>query len=373
MMPTSDISEYAERKVPATQVEMELNRLLQDKRFATAPQMSAFLKYIVTETLAGNQSRIKAYSVGVDALGKPPTFDAQNDPSVRVLALRLRKTLALIYSKAVDNHAVIDLTVGTYVPEFLPASKASTISRAPLAVAEKPAPLSRIMTDTGICENRQGRAAANAPADAVSHRINQLMMILLGVLLVWSALKLSIDNNGSLLPLASHGKSTSDHVTGAELSTAVASPQTDIFSNTPTIYLPTHDSLSAHEQDVSVLIGTYFTQSGRFKVIRPSESQQLSMPADKGFQMVINEIPMVGSDRLDVQIVNLSSNQIVFASTLPALETDLFSGKQTRQDLLKPIEKMTIALSDPDGPLYRHFCHENGLRDVADCKMALLD
>ncbi|MBX2879747.1 MAG: hypothetical protein KTR32_07440 [Granulosicoccus sp.] len=99
-------------------VEAELSRLLAERRFAGAPQMSAFLNYVVTQTLAGNAERIKAYSVGVDALGKPHSFDAQNDPSVRVLALRLRKTLSEIYASGNSAYAIVSIKVGTYVPEF---------------------------------------------------------------------------------------------------------------------------------------------------------------------------------------------------------------------------------------------------------------
>ena len=56
--------------------------------------------------------------MGVDALGKPDTFDAQSDPSVRVLALRLRKTLSEVYENMHGCNVVIDLRVGTYVPSF---------------------------------------------------------------------------------------------------------------------------------------------------------------------------------------------------------------------------------------------------------------
>lgn len=97
----------------------ELQRVMNDRRFSAAPQMSSFLSYIVHQTLDGNSDRIKAYSVGVDALGKPPTFDAQSDPSVRVLALRLRKALADFYDCAQEPLTVIELKVGTYVPTFL--------------------------------------------------------------------------------------------------------------------------------------------------------------------------------------------------------------------------------------------------------------
>ena len=99
-------------------VRAELERLLSDRRFSGARQMSAFLRYIVSETLDGNGNRIKAYTVGVDALGKADDFDAQSDPSVRVLALRLRKSLEAAYVGEPECHARIVMTVGSYVPEF---------------------------------------------------------------------------------------------------------------------------------------------------------------------------------------------------------------------------------------------------------------
>ncbi len=99
-------------------IRAELERLLSDRRFSGARQMSAFLRYIVSETLDGNGNRIKAYTVGVDALGKPDDFDAQSDPSVRVLALRLRKSLEAAYADEPECHARIVMTVGSYVPEF---------------------------------------------------------------------------------------------------------------------------------------------------------------------------------------------------------------------------------------------------------------
>ena len=109
-------------------IEAELNRLLGEKRFAGAPQLSRFLRYVVTETLEGRGDRIKAYTVGVDALGKPYTFDAQNDPSVRVLALRLRKTLVAMYDSDQMRHAVVSFKVGNYTPEFYRAFNGVTQS-----------------------------------------------------------------------------------------------------------------------------------------------------------------------------------------------------------------------------------------------------
>ncbi len=99
-------------------VEQALRGVLADAKFAAAPQMSAFLKFVVIQTLDGNADRIKAYTVAVDALGKPTTFDPQNDPSVRVLAKRLRDTLKVYYDRTEGHKVELKLHCGSYVPEF---------------------------------------------------------------------------------------------------------------------------------------------------------------------------------------------------------------------------------------------------------------
>ena len=126
-------------------IRAELDRVLTDRHFSGAPQMSAFLRYIVDQTLMGHADRIKAFSVGVDALGKPDNFDAQADPSVRVLALRLRKTLASMYKDPHNCEAIISLRVGTYVPLFYQAPKQSEV----LEYAENALSVNSIVTTIG--------------------------------------------------------------------------------------------------------------------------------------------------------------------------------------------------------------------------------
>ncbi len=105
------------------QIEQALEKVLSDDKFAAAPQMSAFLRCVVTQTLDGNADRIKAYTVAVDALGKPPTFDPQNDPSVRVLAKRLRDTLTHYYERTSGHELIIQIKCGSYVPKFAKPSE----------------------------------------------------------------------------------------------------------------------------------------------------------------------------------------------------------------------------------------------------------
>jgi len=115
------------------EVKQALQTVLQDPKFAAAPQMSAFLKFVVLQTLEGKSDRIKAYTVAVDALGKPATFDPQNDPSVRVLAKRLRDTLTTYYERTTGHTIKLRLYCGSYIPEFEPVSQiqpdAETISQ----------------------------------------------------------------------------------------------------------------------------------------------------------------------------------------------------------------------------------------------------
>lgn len=101
------------------EVIFSLETVLQDAKFAAAPQMSAFLRFVVMQTLDGNADRIKAYTVAVDALGKPSTFDPQNDPSVRVLAKRLRDTLTAYYQRTNGHKLVLLLKSGSYIPSFV--------------------------------------------------------------------------------------------------------------------------------------------------------------------------------------------------------------------------------------------------------------
>lgn len=98
---------------------VELELVLQDAKFSSAPKSSAFLRYIVLQTLIGNASRIKAYTIAIDALNKPPTFDPQMDPSVRVLAKRLRDNLSDYYRRTEGHEIFFKLVPGSYVPEFV--------------------------------------------------------------------------------------------------------------------------------------------------------------------------------------------------------------------------------------------------------------
>lgn len=109
--------------IATTEVTGALDAILSTDKFMASPQMSAFLRYVVEQTLIGNTRRIKAFTVGIEALGKPASFDPQTDPSVRVLAKRLRSSLDTYYTQNPDTVIFIEMKPGSYVPKFLRRSE----------------------------------------------------------------------------------------------------------------------------------------------------------------------------------------------------------------------------------------------------------
>jgi hypothetical protein len=101
------------------EIRQELGRIVASTAFRDALRLVSFLRFIVEAALTGQSSQIKAYTVAIEALGRPASFDPQDDPIVRVEAGRLRRALAHYYASAgLDDPIVIELLRGSYVPLF---------------------------------------------------------------------------------------------------------------------------------------------------------------------------------------------------------------------------------------------------------------
>jgi adenylate cyclase len=97
----------------------QLERMLANPDFDATPQQTAFLKYVVNQTLAGNADRIKGYTVATEVFGRRSDFDQSIDPIVSIQASRLRQALAQYFETAGRNDPIrIDIPKGTYVPVF---------------------------------------------------------------------------------------------------------------------------------------------------------------------------------------------------------------------------------------------------------------
>jgi hypothetical protein len=117
-------------------VRAQLETMVSDARFAASKRYPCLLRYIVEQTLAGNEDDLKERTLGVEVFHRLPDYDTNLDPVVRLCAAEVRKRLAQYYqSPAHAGELRIDLNPGSYVPIFsqpppifsLPAPDAPTL------------------------------------------------------------------------------------------------------------------------------------------------------------------------------------------------------------------------------------------------------
>ncbi len=108
--------------------------------------LTSFLRFIVELTLAGRSHEIKGLTVATQALGRKESFDAVRDPTVRILAGRLRAALEHYYlAHGSKDPVLIEVPKGAYVPIFhdLSAKKRRENRSVPVSVqaSERDKPL----------------------------------------------------------------------------------------------------------------------------------------------------------------------------------------------------------------------------------------
>ena len=109
----------ASAPLPADVITSQLDRVLQSPQFIGAPRLTRFLQYVVNESLAGNEDRLKGYAIGLEVFDRPEDFDPQVETIVRVQAVQLRRRLDLYYAQAGrDDPLRIYLPKGSYAPTF---------------------------------------------------------------------------------------------------------------------------------------------------------------------------------------------------------------------------------------------------------------
>jgi Tol biopolymer transport system component len=140
----------SESDVPSALVRAELDRILASDVFFRSDRLSAFLHFIVEQTLAGRGDSLKEHVIAVELYGKSTDFNTAADPIVRVDARRLRDKLREYYASAPDDAILVSVPKGTYTPVFetngfaVPRSAAATASQPATASVTGPWSRSRV-------------------------------------------------------------------------------------------------------------------------------------------------------------------------------------------------------------------------------------
>jgi hypothetical protein len=98
----------------------QLERVVSEGIFTASKRYPQLLRYIVEQTLAGNEDHLKERTLGVEVFHRPPSYDTNLDPVVRHCAVEVRKRLTQYYQSPEHvGELRIELNPGSYVPVFL--------------------------------------------------------------------------------------------------------------------------------------------------------------------------------------------------------------------------------------------------------------
>ena len=110
----------------------QVERLIQSKTFETSEVHRRLLQYLAEKSIAGEADRLKEYTIGLEAFGKPATYDPKQDSIVRLQAGRLRQKLAAYYqTEAAGDPIRVNLPKGAFKLSFEPIAAVDHTQGAP--------------------------------------------------------------------------------------------------------------------------------------------------------------------------------------------------------------------------------------------------
>ena len=91
----------------------QLQRILESRAFHPSEVLRRLLEYLGRKELQGEAEDLKEYTVGIEAFGKPDTYDPKTDSSVRVQAGKLRQKLDEYYrTEGLADPLIVELPKG---------------------------------------------------------------------------------------------------------------------------------------------------------------------------------------------------------------------------------------------------------------------
>jgi hypothetical protein len=105
--------------VEAEDIRAQVGRLIQSKTFETSEVHRRLLLYLAEKSISGEADRLKEYTIGLEAFGKPSTYDPKHDSIVRLQAGRLRQKLAAYYqTEAAGDAVLVSMPKGAFKLNF---------------------------------------------------------------------------------------------------------------------------------------------------------------------------------------------------------------------------------------------------------------
>lgn len=107
----------------AEAIRAQVERILQNKNLRLSEVQRRLFSYLADKSLSGEADGLKEYTLGLDAFGKPPSYDPRQESVVRMHVARLRQKLADYYRiEGVNDPILVELPKGGFKVTFLPRS-----------------------------------------------------------------------------------------------------------------------------------------------------------------------------------------------------------------------------------------------------------
>jgi hypothetical protein len=134
-----------EKTAEHKQLQVQVDRILRSDEFRGSEVLRKLLVYLTDKAVSGEADHLKEYTVAIDALGKPASYDPQHNSTVRIQVGRLRQKLAEYYrGEGKEDECIVDLPKGRFrlscehrVPEPMAARVPEPVA-APLPVPVVP-------------------------------------------------------------------------------------------------------------------------------------------------------------------------------------------------------------------------------------------
>jgi len=93
----------------------QVERIVHSDAFRHSEGLRRLLRFLAEKSAAGEADQLKEYTIGIDGLGKPASYDPRHDAAVRIQVGRLRQKLAEYYhTEGKDDPVVIELPKGHF-------------------------------------------------------------------------------------------------------------------------------------------------------------------------------------------------------------------------------------------------------------------
>jgi hypothetical protein len=128
-----------ERSAVPDVLHIQVERILHSEEFRSSEVLRRLLSFLTVKTLLGEADQLKEYSVAIDGLGKPTSYDPQHNSAVRIQMGRLRQRLAEYYRTEGKNDPIlVELPKGRFRLTFEHRAMAAA---EPVATTPPPPPV----------------------------------------------------------------------------------------------------------------------------------------------------------------------------------------------------------------------------------------